>query len=143
MPTLFVDSSKFSMTNFFVSVFLCVVFCLLFCFWFYCVLNTQKGGYVRITSLNIIIIIIIMVKCTVHFPERVNQFKQNSTHKLFLTVRGSLYVDRSTASSEPPLRPPEEGPGCRRIRPLLLAPPLGFWTSCWKKNWKRGITAYV
>ena len=45
------------MTNFVVSVFLCVVF--LFCFVLvYCALNTQQGGYVRITSLIIIIIII-------------------------------------------------------------------------------------
>ena len=49
------------MTNFVVSVFsLCCVlflFCFCFCFWFYCALNTQQGGYVRITSLIIIIII--------------------------------------------------------------------------------------
>ena len=47
---------RFSMTNFVVSVFFFVLcFCFLFCFWFYCALNTQQGGYVRITSLIIII----------------------------------------------------------------------------------------
>ena len=50
------------MTNFVVSVFffvLCFVFCFVFVlfFGFYCALNTQQGGYVRITSLVIIIII--------------------------------------------------------------------------------------
>ena len=44
---------RFSMTNFVVSVFLCVVFCFCFVFGF---TATQRSGYVRITSLIIIII---------------------------------------------------------------------------------------
>ena len=56
------------MTNFVVSVFLCVVFCFCFVFGFYCALNTQQGGYVRITSL---IIIIIFHYCYCYFDGKV------------------------------------------------------------------------
>ena len=60
---------RFSMTNFVVSVFLCVVFC----FWFYCALNTQQGGYVCITSVIIIIIII-----------KIQDIHVNTVHPLLL-----------------------------------------------------------
>ena len=71
------------------------------------------GGYMRYISPYIIIIIINI-----------------NTYKLFLTVRGSLYFDGSTVSSEPPLRPPAKVPVWRRIRPLHFMPSFGFWTSC-------------
>ena len=41
-------------------IFLCLFFFILFVFGFYCALNTQHGGYVRITSLIIIIHLLLL-----------------------------------------------------------------------------------
>ena len=68
-------SHRFLRTNFVVSVFFC------FCF-FYCALNTQQSGYVRTTSL---IIVVIIIKLNIS-PAHLSTPKKIDNHSFFLRV---------------------------------------------------------